>query len=238
MAVNIERDSKKAWRNILIREVQFLQSLHNSTKRDYLARMNAEKPHCCEVASQYGADYWDGDRRFGYGGYKYDGRWHSVAKALKESYSLRSGDRILDIGCGKGYLLGELEREIRNPVLHGCDISEYALGNGYNGPIVEMYYSDAAEIDCPDNYYDFAYSINVFHNLSAPDLKEAVQEIMRVSKPGTPKYICVESYRNWQELQNLQCWALTCKQFHTPDDWKWLLQEYGYDGNVEFIYFQ
>ena len=92
-------------------EIDFMSSLHKSTKRDYLARVNDPefpKEKAAELAKDLDFEYWDGDRRIYYGGYKYiPGRWESVAKKMIDYYGLNSNSKILDIGCGKGYLLYE-----------------------------------------------------------------------------------------------------------------------------------
>lgn len=218
----------------MMNEVNFLQSLHTATKRDYLARMNAEKPECMRVAKQYGFDYWDGDRKFGYGGYKYDGRWKPVAEAMARHYGL-SGHRVLDIGCGKAYLLRELNITNKTIIPFGVDISRYAI---YEHNLTGCCIADVSNctmLPYKADDMDLVYSINVFHNLSYHDLKLAIMEMVRVSKDK--RYICVESYRTEEELCNLQCWALTCKSFYTPDDWKEILTDNGYSGDVEFITF-
>ena len=88
---------------------EFVTPLHRATKRDYLARMNDDKVHCMLKAKQYGAEYWDGDRRYGYGGYTYRaGYWTPVAQQLIDTYKLTAGSKVLDLGCGKGFLLHEL----------------------------------------------------------------------------------------------------------------------------------
>lgn len=220
----------------MINEVNFLQSLHTATQRDYLARMNTEKPECMRVAKQYGEDYWDGDRKYGYGGYKYDGRWKPVAEAMVKHYGLRFGDKILDIGCGKGALLGEFE-DLRFQA-KGMDISQYALEElEKQFPRCRAYFNEGscAKLNWNDKIFAFVYSINVFHNLGYSDLKQAIREMVRVSKDK--RYLCVESYRTEEELCNLQCWALTCQSFYSPDDWKCILDDNGYSGDVEFITF-
>ena len=89
--------------------LEIVTPLHQATQRDYLARMQDEKVHCMEVAKLYEKDYWDGNRRYGYGGYKYmAGLWESVAEALIENYNLTNDSSILDVGCGKAYLLYEM----------------------------------------------------------------------------------------------------------------------------------
>ena len=63
--------------------------LHKRTKRDYLGRMMDDKVHCMLKAKEYEFDYWDGDRRYGYGGYRYDGRWKVVAEEFIKTYHLK-----------------------------------------------------------------------------------------------------------------------------------------------------
>ena len=89
--------------------VDFVNTVHTSTKRDYVGRVMAhDKAECAEVATQFGRDYWDGERQFGYGGYRYDGRWRKVAEAMVKHYDLKPDASILDVGCGKGFLLHDL----------------------------------------------------------------------------------------------------------------------------------
>lgn len=216
-----------------MREVTFLRELHTATKRGYLARMNAEKPSCMKVTKEFGAAYWDGDRKFGYGGMYYDGRYKVVAEKMVEFYGLNKDMKALDIGCGKGFLLHDL-KTVSGISAIGADISEYAVTNGI-GSLVKM---PCTDIEFPDNHFDFTYSINVFHNLGYADLKQAISEMVRVTKPDGNRYICVESYRNEEELTNLQAWQLTCMSYYSPDDWKEILADNGYKGDVEFIFFE
>ena len=104
--------------------------LHRSTKRDCLARMNDDKVTCMLKAKEYEAEYWDGDRRFGYGGYKYlPGRWKPVAQALIDTYGLKAGSRVLDVGCGKAFLLYEMQLIEPGLELVGFDISKHGLAS-------------------------------------------------------------------------------------------------------------
>jgi len=213
-----------------------INPLHRSTRREYLPRMQDEKVHCMQIAKQYGQDYWDGDRRYGYGGYRYDGRWKQVAEALIDTYALQADASILDVGCGKAYLLYELKQLLPQARVVGFDISEYGIADA-KPEIREQLFVHRAEEPYPfaNGEFDLVISLNALHNLPLPQLHGALQEIERV---GRQKYLTVESYRNEQELFNLQCWALTCEAFFDTESWGWLFEHCGYSGDYEFIFFE
>jgi len=218
-------------------EVSLVTALHKSTKRDYLARMNDSKVEAMLVAKKYGADYWDGDRRYGYGGYKYlPGRWKPVAEKLIERYSLGKGKKILDVGCGKGFLLYEMQLLQPELQIYGIDASEYGLRNMHPELRGDFRLGKAQEpLPFSDNEFDLVISLATFHNLHVYELEIAVQEVERVGKQG---YIMVESFRNELEMFNLECWALTAESIMDVDEWKWLYKKFGYTGDYEFIFFE
>lgn len=215
---------------------QIVTPLHKRTTRDYLARMVDDKIHCMGVAKQYGFDYWDGDRRYGYGGYSYDGRWEPVARKLIETYGLTDSSRILDVGCGKAFLLYEIRKLLPGCEITGFDSSQYAIANA-KPEIRDRLHLARAQDPYPykDNQFDLVISLTTLHNLEIGDLAKALGEIERV---GRHKYIVVESYRNDAELFNLECWALTCAAFFSQPEWVWLYTHLGYTGDYEFIYFE
>lgn len=216
--------------------LDIITPLHKKTKRDYLKRMTDEKVACSKIASKYDKEYWDGDRRFGYGGYKYDGRWEIVARKLIENYKLSRDAKILDVGCGKGFLLYEFKKLLPEAKITGFDISRYAIDNA-KPEIKQSLFVHRAQDSYPfkDKEFDLVISITTLHNLALSELKSAVQEIERV---GRHNYIAVESFHNEEELFNLQCWALTCNSFFAPQDWIFAFREFGYRGDYEFIYFE
>ncbi len=216
--------------------VDFLSSVHKSTKRDYLARVNEfPKAEAAKVAKQFGFDYWDGDRKFGYGGYKYDGRWLAVADAMAKHYRLKPGDRILDVGCGKAFLLYDFTQSV--PVeVYGVDISEYAITYAKEEVRPFLRVASATNLPFDDKSFDLVISINTLHNLNCFELDRALREIERVGKKN--KYIVVESYRNEEEKLNLLYWQLTCESFYNPEAWKWWFDRCGYSGDYSFIYFE
>lgn len=210
--------------------------LHKSTKRDYLARMADDKVACMIKAKEYEVDYWDGDRRYGYGGYKYiPGRWKPVAEQLIQLYGLKSGSRILDVGCGKAFLLHELKLLLPGAEVRGIDVSEYGLAAAPD-TVAGQLLRHRAEDPYPfgDQEFDLVISLGTLHNLKIFNLQTALAEIMRV---GKQQYVMVESFRNEQELFGLECWALTAQAFFHTSEWIWLFDQFGYTGDYEFIYF-
>ena len=217
--------------------MNFVTPLHQSTKRDYLARMIDDKVHCMHKAKEYEQDYWDGDRRYGYGGYKYlPGRWKPVAEALIKNYGLKAGSRVLDVGCGKGFLLYEMQLIEPGLELVGFDISVHGLASALPDLKASLFRSRAQDAyPFGDDHFDLVISLGCLHNLRIFELKTALGEIERVGKQG---YVMLESYRNEQEQFNLQCWALTCESFFDTAEWIWLYRHFGYTGDYEFIYFE
>ena len=223
-----------------MREIDFIGGVHKITKRDYLARVNDSeypKAKAAELAKKFDFDYWDGDRRVCYGGYKYiPGRWETVAKSMVDNYKLKNCSKILDIGCGKGYLLYDFLKIIPDLDIYGLDISKYAIDNSKKEVTSKLTLGSANELPWPDKFFDLVISINTLHCLKSYDLFKALKEIERVSK--THKYICVESYRNELEKANLLYWQVSCEAFNTPKEWKWWFDITNYTGDYSFIYFE
>ena len=218
-------------------EIDFISSIHKKTKRNYLERVcEFPKADAAKIAKKFDFDYWDGDRKFGYGGFYYDGRWENVAYELRDHYNLKKGDKILDIGCGKSFLLYELMRAIPGVQVYGLDISRYALAYAKEEVAPFLCEGRAEYLPFKDQTFDFVISITTLHNLYCYNLEHALREIERVGKKN--KYLVVESYRNEEEKVNLLYWQLTCECFFTPDEWRWWFDKTGYTGDYSFIYFE
>ena len=217
--------------------VQFVTPLHQATSRSYIDRMVDDKVHCMLKAKEYESDYWDGHRRYGYGGYKYmAGWWKPVAEALIEKYKLTNGSSVLDVGCGKAFLLYELKLLLPELRVEGFDISRHGLAAAKE-EIRDSLFSHRAQDPYPfdDNTFDLVISLGCFHNLRIFELETALAEVQRVGNQG---YVMLESYRNELEQFNLQCWALTCESFFDTKEWCWIYEHFGYTGDYEFIYFE
>ena len=185
--------------------IDLVQSLHASTKRDYRARvLEHDKAECAEIAGRFGADYWDGERQYGYGGYRYDGRWRPLGAALAERYGLTAASRVLDVGCGKGYLLYEFTQLVPGIDVRGIDVSAYAIENAKEEVRDRLTCGDATALPFADASFDLVVSLGTLHNLPLADLWSALAEIERVGRGA--KYVMVESYRDEREKMNLLYW--------------------------------
>lgn len=217
----------------------FVLKLHKKTTRNYLERVcDHDKIQCATIAKQYGEDYWDGDRRYGYGGYHYDGRWEVVARDMIDHYGLKSGDSILDVGCGKGFLLYEFKKLLPGLHVQGVDISRYGLENAKPEIKESLSFSPAQELPFEDNQFDLVISLGALHNLKIFDLKRAIGEMNRVARHPEKMYIMLESYRNEEERVNLLYWQLTCESFYSVEEWEWVYRHFGYKGDYSFIFFE
>lgn len=217
--------------------IDLLSEIHRRSKRDYLARVLAgNKAEFATLAKKFDVEYWDGDRNTGYAGYRYDGRWRALAERLVERYGIKPGDRILDIGCGKGFLLYDFTQVAPGVEIQGIDVSAYALANAKEEVAANLELGTATALPYPTGSFDLVISINTLHNLFIEELYEALREIERVGKSS--KYIVMDSYRNEQEKVNLLYWQLTCECFFTPREWEFIFRQTGYTGDYGFVYFE
>lgn len=217
--------------------IDFIEQVHTKTKRNYKERVIEEdKAACAVIAKEFGYDFFDGERKYGYGGYRYDGRWRSVAENMARHYNLKAGQKVLDVGCGKAHLLYELTQIVPGLLVTGIDISEYAIAHAKEEVKPFLMVGKAQELPFERNEFDLVISLNTIHNLKIFDLKRAVYEIERVSRKNS--YIVVDSYRNDEEEVNLLYWQLTCASYFAVDEWEWLYQEWGYTGDYSFIFFE
>ena len=219
------------------RLLNIVTPLHQATKRDYLGRMTDDKVTCMMKAKEYEFDYWDGDRRFGYGGYRFiEGRWKPVAQALIDIYGLTNESSVLDVGCGKAFLLYEMKKILPGLKVSGFDISKHGLAEAKE-EVRPYLFNYRAQDPYPfgDKSFDLVISLGCFHNLRVFELQTALREVERV---GKNKYVMLEGYRNELELFNLECWALTAESLFHTSEWIWLYEHFGYTGDYEFIYFE
>ena len=209
-----------------MREINLLDS-YPRAKRP-IAERAAAAPAQREIARRFGQEYFDGDRTQGYGGYRYDGRWVAVAKRMRDFYGLKAGDRVLDVGCAKGFLLHDLREVILGLRVAGLDISRYAIENAMETVKTCLAVGSVDALPFADKSFDLVISINTVHNLELERCKEAIREMERVGRRN--KYLQVDSWLNEEQRQNFEQWQLTARTYFDPDGWRRVFAAAGYTG--------
>jgi len=209
-------------------EINLLDT-HPKAVRDYNKRALEKTPEIIKLAKKFDREFFDGDRKCGYGGYKYDGRWKPVVKRMKDYYGLSDNAAILDIGCGKGFMLYDFKELMPESTIAGIDVSDYAIANAMISVKPFLKIASAEKLPYPDKTFDLVISINSIHNLPLECLKTALTEMKRVSRGHG--YITVDAWRNELEKENLFKWVLTAETMMHVDDWKELFKEVGYTGD-------
>lgn len=206
----------------------FLLDRYPDSKKPISDRIAPDIEERRRVASRFDREFFDGDRKNGYGGYYYDGRWKPVVQRFIDYYGLTPASSILDIGCAKGFMLRDFMEALPGVRVAGVDISPYAIEHAES--IVKPYVQTghATRLPYPDRSFDLVISINVVHNLETEECKTALREMIRVAKKS--KYLQVDSFRNEAEEKNLRNWFLTAKLILSPREWENLFREVGYDG--------
>lgn len=209
-------------------EVNLLARLPK-TKRNIAKRAQAQTLENIAIARQYGEAYFDGSREVGYGGYRYDGRWIPVAEDIVRHFDLKPGDRVLDVGCAKGFLVEDLMKVCPGIEAFGLDISAYALTHCGPEVVGRLILGSADRLPFPDNNFSAVISLNTIHNFERPDAVRAVREVQRLA-PGRG-FIQVDSYRTLAQRELFLSWVLTAKFHDYPRGWVELFQEAGYTGD-------
>jgi SAM-dependent methyltransferase len=200
------------------------------TKRDVAERGQTKTEEDRRIARQFGYDFFDGDRRHGYGGFNYLPRfWQPVVPTFKEHFGLRAGDRLLDVGCGKGFMMHDFTLLVPGLVVKGIDISQYAIDHAIEEVRAYVQVADAKRLPFADRSFDVVISINTIHNLAREECGQALREIERVARCGA--FITVDAYRTQEERERMLAWNLTAQTILHVDEWKAFFAEVGYSGD-------
>lgn len=211
------------------KEIDLLKN-YPKTKRNIQERgdIKTEEDRC--IARKFGREFFDGDRRHGYGGFSYHPRfWQPVIPNFQKEYNLTAASSILDVGCAKGFMLYDFQKLIPGIKIEGVDISSYAIENAKEEVKDFIKVADAKSLPYADRSFDLVISINTIHNLDLEELKGALKEIERVSRKH--RFITVDAYRSKEERERMLAWNLTAKTILSVDEWKALFEEVGYSGD-------
>ena len=183
-----------------------------------------------KVARQFGEEFFDGDRLYGYGGHYYHPRfWSDTVKRFREYYKLNDDASVLDLGCAKGFMLHDFKELMPDLTIAGIDISEYAIENAIETVKPFLRVGNAKTLPYEDNSFDLVISINTIHNLPLGECKQALREIQRVSRQHS--FITMDAWRTEKEHEQMKKWNLTALTYMHADDWKKMFKEVGYTGD-------
>ena len=200
------------------------------TKRDIKQRGAEKTSEDRELARKFEKDFFDGDRRNGYGGFSYNSRfWQPVVPDFKKQYNLTKDSKVLDVGCAKGFMMHDFSEMIPGIEVQGVDISKYAIKNCMPSVKDFVQVADARELPYEDNSFDLVISVTTVHNFDREECIKALQEIDRVSKKNA--FITVDAYRNDLEKEAMHAWNLTAKTILHVDEWRQLFDEAGYSSD-------
>ena len=210
-------------------EIDLLEN-YPRTKRNVEERGATKTEDVRIVARQFGKEFFDGDRQYGYGGFKYFSRfWQPVIPTFEKHYGLTSNSSLLDVGCAKGFMLHDLEELIPGISVAGVDVSDYAIEHAMEDVQSKVQVADARNLPFADNSFDVVIAINTIHNLEREECAKALREIERVSRKGS--FITVDAYRDDEEKERMFAWNLTAKTIMSVDEWVAFFDEVGYTGD-------
>ncbi len=200
------------------------------TNRDVKERGASKTEEDRAIARKFGKEFFDGDRRYGYGGFSYHPRfWQPVIPTFQEHFGLTAESSVLDVGCGKGFMIHDMAGLIPGITVKGVDISEYAIENTIEDMRPHVQVANARALPFEDNSFDVVISINTVHNLERDECAIALQEIERVSRGKS--FITVDAYRDDDEKELMFAWNLTAKTIMHGDEWVAFFKEVGYTGD-------
>ena len=209
-------------------EVNLLAKLPRG-KRNVAARQHAKTDEHIRISREYGELYFDGPREYGYGGYRYDGRWIPVAEDMVKHFGLKPGDRVLDVGCAKGFLVKDLIKACPGLEAFGIDVSRYALMKCESEVVGRLHLGTGSDLPFPDGSFAAAISLNTVHNFDRAEAIVALKELQRVSNGRA--FVQVDSYRSPEQKAIFEDWVLTAKFHDYPEGWVKLFNEAGYTGD-------
>lgn len=198
--------------------------------RDTAGRALAKTGEHRAVARRFGAEFFDGDRSTGYGGFHYDPRfWTPVVPDLVAHFGLSEASSLLDVGCAKGFMLFDLLQALPGMTVAGVDVSEYAIEHAKPEVAPYLRVADAAQLPFEDDAFDVVISINTIHNLELEGCVRALREIQRVARRGS--FITVDAFRSEEERRRVVDWNLTARTILSTGKWEDLFREAGYEGD-------
>jgi len=185
------------------------------------------------IAWKKNKEFYDGSRKNGYGGFKYDGRWLKILPKIIKRYQLNSSSKVLEIGCKKGFLIHDLKKLVPGINCTGVEDHFYPIKECKKEVKKFIKYSNFTKLPFKKNSFDCIIGVSSIYTYNFGDLLKIFNEIKRVSKNNNI-LITLASYENTKDLEKLLNWTTLSTVILKKKDWLRLFKEIGYKGDYFF----
>lgn len=185
------------------------------------------------VASYRDDRFFDGERIYGHGGLKYDGRYIPIVKNICKEYGLKAGSKVLHIGCEKGFLVHDFSQVEPGIEARGTEISDYPIEHAHLAVKDRIVKCPYTALPFKDKEFDFVIAIGPVYTLNLADGITSLKEINRVTKGHS--FITLASYDTPDEYWMFKYWTLLSTLVFKKPEWLEILEHVGYKGDYAFV---
>jgi len=184
------------------------------------------------TANKFGYEFYDGDRKNGYGGYKYDGRWKIFLKKIIKQYKLNKNSKVLDIGAKKGFFMHDLTLMVPGIKVYGIEDHRYPITKSKKTVKKKIkFVKSYCDMNYSKNYFDFVHAHNSIYRYSFKDFIKIIHVISKISKKS---HITIPAYETNEERLKFLDWSLLGGIILTKKEWIQLFKIIGYNGDYYF----
>jgi len=185
------------------------------------------------IASERGNFFFDGDRNFGYGGLKYDGRWSGVAKKIIKKFDLKDNSKILQLASEKGFLIHEIKKINPKINVSGFETSKYAVSKTIK-PVKKLIkkFTSFSDLSLIHSKFDCIIALGVVYIHTLSDAIQLLKNIQRLSKGKS--FITLASYEAEKDYWLFKDWTVLGCLLYKKKEWKKIMKYAGYKGYYSF----
>ncbi|MBP8909973.1 MAG: class I SAM-dependent methyltransferase [Phycisphaerae bacterium] len=184
------------------------------------------------VAAGLDAEYYDGRRENGYGGFRHDGRWSRIVPRLAARYGLTSNSTVLDVGCKKGFFLHDLKQALPGIRVKGVENHPYPIEHAMESVKSDLILAPYEKLPFADEQFDFVLAYAAIYMLNLGGVMQALREIQRVGKGRS--FVTLGAYKTAEDRELLEEWTLLGTTILHVDEWLEVFRETGYTGDYAF----
>ena len=211
----------------------FKINYYKSSKKDNRASITKRRTIINKIiAWERGKEYYDGNRLNGYGGFRYDGRWKNILPKFIKRYKLKSGSKVLDVGCKKGFLLKDLKELVPGIKICGIEDHVYPLKQSMKEVKKNLKFSSYCSLPFKNKSFDAVFAFHCIYRLNFGDTIQAIKEIQRVAKKYS--YITLGAYSDQKGKELYDKWGIISTCHLHVDDWKKIFKHIKYKGDYSF----